>query len=52
MDLEIRMLSERSRYRRTQCVIPWMGNVQNRHIHRHREWVSAVKGWDVDEGDC
>ena len=37
MDPEHMMLSERSRHRRTQCVIPLIGNVQNRQIHRHRK---------------
>ena len=26
------------------CVIPLMGNVKNRQIHRHREWVHGYQG--------
>ena len=38
MDLEHRMLSERSQTQKdTQCVIPFIGNVQNRQIHRDRK---------------
>ena len=47
MDLEHRMLSERSRPRRTQCVIPLIGNVQNRPIHRDKKgdsWLSGAGG--------
>ena len=37
-DPENTMLSERSQTQKdTQCVIPLMGNVQNRQVHRHRE---------------
>ena len=43
MDLEHTMVSERSRHRRTRRVIPLMGNVQNRQIHRHREWVPGCQ---------
>ena len=25
------------------CVIPLMGNVKNRQIHRHREWVHGYQ---------
>ena len=47
MDLENTMLSERSQTQKdTQCVIPLMGNVQNRQIHRHREWVYGFRGWE------
>ena len=42
-DPENMMLSERSRHRRTRRVIPLMGNVQNRQIHRHREWVPGCQ---------
>ena len=38
------MLSEGSRHRRTQGVIPLVGNVQNRQVHRHREWVPGCQG--------
>ena len=39
MDRETTMLRERSQTQRdTQGEIPLMGNVQNRPIHRHREW--------------
>ena len=38
MDFENMMLSEKSQKQKdTQCVIPLMGNVQNRQIQRHRE---------------
>ena len=37
------MLSERSR-QDIQGVIPLMGNVQNRQIHRHRDWVPGRHG--------
>ena len=42
MDLENTMLSERSQRQDTQSVIPLMGNVQNRTIHR--EWVGGCQG--------
>ena len=46
MDPENTSLSERSQTQKdTQCVIPLMGNVQNRQIHRHREGVPSVRGW-------
>ena len=39
------MLSERSQTQKdTQGVIPLMGNVQNRQIHRDREWVPGWQG--------
>ena len=44
-DLETTMLSERSQTQKdTQGVIPLMGNVQNRQIHRDREWVPGWQG--------
>ena len=43
MDPENMMLSERSRQEETQGVTPLMGNIQNRPIHRHREWVPACQ---------
>ena len=41
---------EKQTQKDTQCVTPWMGNVQNRHIHRDRmdSWVSGAAermGW-------
>ena len=33
----------------TQCVIPWMGNIQNRHIHRDRECVPGCQ--ELGEGN-
>ena len=30
--------------RDTQYVTPWMGDVQDRHIHRDREWVPGCQG--------
>ena len=52
MDPENTMLSERSQTQKDpRCVIPLMGNVQNRQIHRHREWVRGCqgpgRGWGV-----
>ena len=45
MDPENTMLSERSQTQKDiQCVIPLMGNVQKRPIHRHREWVPGCQG--------
>ena len=44
MDPKNMMLSDRRRPRRTRRVIPLMGNVQNRQIHRHREWVPGCQG--------
>ena len=45
MDFENMMLSEKSQKQKdTQCVIPLMGNVQNREIRRHREWVPGCQG--------
>ena len=35
-------------------MIPLMGNVQNRQIHRHREWVPGcqwLRGQDGANGD-
>ena len=46
MDPENTMLSERSQTQKdTQGVIPLMGNVQNRQIHRQREWIHGYQGW-------
>ena len=48
MDPENTMLSERSQTQKdTQGVIPWIGNVRNRQIHRHREWVPGCQGLGV-----
>ena len=45
MDPENMMLSEGSQTQKdTQGVIPLMGNVQNREIRRHREWVPGCQG--------
>ena len=45
MDPENTMLSERSQTQKdTQGVIPLMGNVQNRQIRRHQEWVPGCQG--------
>ena len=45
MDPENTMLSERSQTQKdTQCVIPLMGNVQNRPVHRDRELVPGYQG--------
>lgn len=44
MDLE-NMLSERSETQKaTYCMIPFMGNVQKRHIHRDRKLTSGCLG--------
>ena len=43
-DRENTMLSERSQTQDTQCVIPLMRDVQNRQIHRDREWVPGCQG--------
>ena len=46
MDPENTMLSERSQTQKDpECVIPLMGTVQNRQIHRHRERVPSVRVW-------
>ena len=51
-DPENTMLSERSQTQKdTQGVIPLMGNIQNRQIHRHRELVVSGcqglgRGWE------
>ena len=51
MDLENTMLRERSQTQKdTQSVIPLMGHVQNRPIHRHREWVPGCQGLREGEG--
>ena len=53
VDLEHTMLSERSQTQKdTQCVIPLIGNVQNRQIHRDKKgdsWLSGAGGggWGV-----
>ena len=54
MDPEDTMLSERSQTQKdTQGVIPLMGNVQNRQMHRHREWVPGCQGLGEGMGsDC
>ena len=45
MDPENTMLNERSKTQKdSQGVIPLMGNVQNRPIHKHREWTSGYQG--------
>ena len=45
MDPENMMLSEGSQTDKdTQGVIPQMGNVQNRPVHRDREWVPGCQG--------
>ena len=45
VDLENTMLSERSQTRKDpECVIPLMGNVQDRQIHRDSEWVPGCQG--------
>ena len=45
MDPENAMLSERSQMQKdTRCVIPLMGNVQNRQVHRDGEWVPGCQG--------
>ena len=31
-------------------MIPLMGNVQNRQIHRHREWVPGCQGLGQEDG--
>ena len=47
------MLSDRSQTQKdTQCVIPLMGNVQNRQIHRVREWVPGFQGLGRGIGEC
>ena len=49
MDPENTMLRERSQTQKdTQCVIPLMGNVQNRQIHRN-EWIRGCQG--LGEGE-
>ena len=50
-DPENTMLSERSQTQDTQRVIPLMGNVQNRQIHRD-SGLLVVRGWGGDVGDC
>ena len=45
MDLENTMLNEWSQTQKaTQCVVPCMWNVQNRHIHRDRKWIHGCQG--------
>ena len=51
MDLENTMLRERSQTQKdTQCVIPLTGNIQNRQIHRHREWIPGCWAGGGDGG--
>ena len=56
MDLEHTMVSERSQTQEdTQCVIPFIGNVQNRQIHRDRKWICGCLGLGQRArggGDC
>ena len=43
-DPENTMLSKGKQTQKdTWGVIPLMGNVQNRQVHRHREWVHTVR---------
>ena len=49
-DPDNKMVSERSRHRRAQGVTPLMGHVQNRQVHRHREWVPGGQGPGVGMG--
>ena len=46
-DPENPMLSEKQTQKDTQGVIPLMGNVQNRAIHRHTGWVPGCQGLGV-----
>ena len=48
-DLEHTTLSERSQTQKlTQCVIPLLGNVQNRQIHRQKVGARGWgRGWGV-----
>ena len=51
MDPENTMLSERSQTQEdTLCVILLMGDVQNRQIHRDRDWISGCQGLGEGEG--
>ena len=54
VDPENTMLSERSQTQKDpECVIPLMGNVQDRQIHRHREWLRGCQGLVEGMGnDC
>ena len=49
MDPKNMMLSDRRRQTDTQGVIPLMGNIQNRPIHRHRQWVPGCQGLGSEE---
>ena len=44
MDPEHTLLSGRGRHRRTQCVTPLIGNVQNRQVHRDSKRVCGCQG--------
>ena len=47
MNLEDIMLSERSQLQRTTyCVILFLGNVQNRQIHRDRKMTGGCGEWE------
>ena len=49
-DPENMMLSERSRQEDTWGVIPLMGNVQNRQIHRHKRVAPGCLGLGEEMG--
>ena len=44
VDPEHTLLSERRRHRRTQCVSPSTGNVQNGQSHAHRKQIRGCQG--------
>ena len=47
MNLENIMLTERSRTQNTTwCMISFLGNVQNRQIHRVRKEIIVARGWE------
>ena len=51
MDPEHTLLGERSRHSRTHSgVTAWVGNVQNRQIHRDRKWISGGGGATREDG--
>ena len=52
MDLENVMLSDRSQiHMATYYMIPFLGNVQKRQIHRDRKHMSSYQGLEAQENE-
>lgn len=50
MNLKNIVLSERGQKQKvTYGMIPFVWNIQNRHIHRDRKLTTFIKGWEEEE---